>query len=212
MIILFIGLPALAVLMSILTGNIQDFPEIYLTTILATSVAGALGSIMIGTSITTEQNKNVYDLFLIRPVSRSSIILAKYIAAYCCLILAVFLAILTGAAIDFVRNTQLNEAFAKMTRDSIITVFFAVAITCAFGTLFGIVMKSVAGSALLSLYVGNQTSAVLTLIIPLFSEILARENGVSLPVDSLFITMMLGAGIAVAILVVALVIFNKKQF
>jgi len=210
MIILFIGLPVLAVLISLLTGNYQDFPETYLNTVLATSFAGALGSIMIGTSITTEQNKNVYDLYLIRPVSRTNIILAKYIAVYCCLVFAVFLAIFVGSIIDYARGTQINEAFAKLTHDAIVTVFFAVAITCSFGTLFGIVMKSVAASALLSLYVGNQTSAVLTLLIPIITNLMAQKR--TLPFDPLSLTMVIGAAVAIAILIVALVVFNKKQF
>lgn len=212
MIILFIGLPALSVLISLLTSNFQDFPETYLITVIATSIAGALGSIMIGTSITTEQNKNVYDLYLIRPVSRSNIILAKYIAAYACLVCAVFLAIITGIIIDYARNIQTNEAFAKTTSDSIITVFFALAITCSFGTLFGIVMKSVAASALLSLYVGNETSTVLTFLIPIISDAMVQRSGVSLHIDSLLITMVIGAVVAILILIIALVIFKKKQF
>ncbi len=76
-IILWIGLPVLSIIMNLFTD--PDFSEIltYLTTVVATSIAGALGSVMLSTSITSEMNRHVYDLFLIRPVKRRNIIIAK---------------------------------------------------------------------------------------------------------------------------------------
>ena len=211
-IILFIVLPVLAVLMSILTGQLENFPATYLTTVLATSIAGALGSIMLSTSITSEMNKNAFDLFLIRPVKRRNIIIAKFIAVYLCTLAAVWLSIITGMIIDAIRDITVPEFFMDQLVDSVLTVFFALAITCSFGTLFGVMMKSVAGSAILSLYVGNQASSILTLVIPLISQLMELELGISLPFDPFILSMVIGAGISIAILLLAILVFNKKQF
>jgi len=211
-IILFIVLPVLAVLMSILTGQLEDFPATYLTTVIATSIAGALGSIMLSTSITSEMNKNAYDLFLIRPVKRRNIIIAKYFAVYLCTIAAVWLSIVTGMIIDAFRQITIPQIFLDLLVDSILTVFFALAITCSFGALFGVLMKSVAGSAILSLYVGNQASSILTLVIPLISQLMVLEFGISLPFDPFILSMIIGTATSIGILLLAILAFNKKQF
>ena len=211
-IILFIVLPVIAVIMTFITGQLEDFPATYLTTVLATSLAGALGGIMLATSITSEMNKNVYDLFLIRPVKRRNIIIAKFVAVYLCTIAAVWLSILTGVIIDAIRQVTVPQFFADQLHDSFITVFFALAITCSFGALFGVVMKSVAGSALLSLYVGNQTSSILTLVIPLISQMLELQLGITFPFDPLILSVIIGTITSIVILLLTIVIFNKKQF
>lgn len=211
-IILFIVLPVLAVLMSILTGQLENFPATYLTTVLATSIAGALGSIMLSTSITSEMNKNVYDLFLIRPVKRHNIIIAKFFAVYLCTLAAVWLSIITGMIIDAFRQITMPQFFFDQLVDSVLTVFFALAITCAFGSLFGVLMKSVAGSAILSLYVGNQASSILTLVIPLISQIMELELGISFPFDPFILSMVIGTVTSIGILSLAILAFNKKQF
>ena len=211
-IILFIVLPVLAVLMSFLTGQLENFPATYLTTVLATSIAGALGSIMLSTSITSEQNKNVYDLFLIRPVKRRNIILAKFFAVYLCTIAAVWISIFTGMIIDALRDITVPQFFVDQLLDSVLTVFFALAITCSFGALFGILMKSVAGSALLSLYVGNQASSILTLVLPLISQLMELESGIPFPFDPFILTIIIGTATSIIILLLAIVVFNKKQF
>ena len=211
-IILFIVLPVLAVLMSILTGQLEDFPATYLTTVIATSIAGALGSIMLSTSITNEMNKNAYDLFLIRPVKRRNIIIAKFFAVYLCTIAAVWLSIVTGMIIDAFRQITIPQIFLDLLVDSILTVFFALAITCSFGALFGVLMKSVAGSAILSLYVGNQAGSILTLAIPLISQLMVLEFGISLPFDPFILSMVIGTATSIGILLLAILVFNKKQF
>ena len=198
--------------MSILTGQLEDFPATYLTAVLATSIAGALGSIMLSTSITSEMNKNVYDLFLIRPVKRHNIIIAKFFAVYLCTIAAVWLSIITGMIIDAFREVTIPQFFLDQLVDSVLTVFFALAITCSFGTLFGILMKSVAGSAILSLYVGNQASSILTLVIPLISQLMEFEIGFSLPFDPFILSMVIGTVTSIGILLLAILAFNKKQF
>lgn len=211
-IILFILLPVLTVLMSIFTGQLEDFPATYLTTVVATSIAGALGSIMLSTSITSEMNKNVYDLFLIRPVKRRNIIIAKFLAVYLCTLAAVWLSIFTGMIIDAFREITVTQFFLDQLEDSILTVFFALAVTCSFGALFGILMESVAASAILSLYVGNQASAILTLVIPLISQLMELELGISFPFDPVILSMVIGTVTSIGILLIAIWAFNKKQF
>ena len=73
-------------------------------------------------------------------------------------------------------------------------------------------MKSVAGSALLSLYVGNQASSILTLVIPLISQMLELQLGITFPFDPLILSVIIGTITSIVILLLTIVIFNKKQF
>jgi len=114
--------------------------------------------------------------------------------------------------IDVLRDITVPQFFVDQLVDSVLTVFFALAITCSFGSLFGVLMKSVAGSAILSLYVGNQASSILTLVIPLISQLMELEFGISFPFDPFILSMVIGTVTSIGILLLAIYVFNKKQF
>ena len=84
MIILWFGMPALAVLIRFLylQAEVQEMVTSLLIGLVITSIGSTLSSVMLSTSIVSEKNHNVYELFLVRPVKRWYFLLAKFFAVY----------------------------------------------------------------------------------------------------------------------------------
>ena len=88
MIVLWVGLPLLSLLFHYIVPDTEGIPISSIVAIILSSIGGTLGSAMLSTSIASEKIRHVYDLFLIRPVKRTSILLAKFFSVYLCLIIA----------------------------------------------------------------------------------------------------------------------------
>ncbi len=206
MAILWIGMPLLAFIMHFLGGaDAGGVPMSYITALLVTSISGTLGAVSLSTSITNEKNRRVYDLFLIRPVARWEILVAKYVAVYTCLILAVALSVCVGIVIDGVSLGSIPAILLTKTTESLATCLTGTALACAIGTFFGIVMSSVPAAAILSVYLGNQI-ATITMIPSLIPGLI--PGGMS----PLLISMVFGGVLAAAFMAIGLVKFHKMQF
>jgi len=83
MIVLWFGLPLLSLLIYFLQPDTEGLPISFLVGLLVSSIGGTLSGIMLSTSIVSEKNRHVYELFLIRPVKRSSLLLAKFLLSIC---------------------------------------------------------------------------------------------------------------------------------
>lgn len=91
MIVLWFGLPLLSFIIHFLQPDTEGLPISFLVGMVVSSIGGTLSSIMLSTSIVSEKNQHVYELFLIRPVKRSSLLLAKFFSVFLCLIVAVII-------------------------------------------------------------------------------------------------------------------------
>jgi len=200
MIILWVGLPLLAFLIHFLQPDLEGFPISFLVGILISSIGGTLSSIMLSTSIVSEKNRHVYELFLVRPVKRGSLLLAKFLAVYLCLIIAVIISLIVGLLID-VFTIGLNENFLNSTLDSLIISISSMAITCSIGMFFGVVVSSVPVAAILSVYLGSQLSAII--ILPTF--FIASLNPVTFAIT-------LGISVTTIIMGINLFLFSRQQF
>ena len=80
MIILWIGLPALVILLRLIRPDADEIPLFVFTAVLISAIGGTLSAVMLSTTVTNEKQRHVYDLFLVRPVQRSTLLLAKYFA------------------------------------------------------------------------------------------------------------------------------------
>ena len=67
---------------------------------------GVLASVTLGTTMTNEITKNVYALFLIRPVKRWQIVLSKYLAMMFSLLIAALLTFALGITIDSINFAE----------------------------------------------------------------------------------------------------------
>jgi ABC-2 type transport system permease protein len=199
MLVLWIGLPALTVLMRVFRPDADGMPLFSLVAILIASIGGTLSAVILSTAITSERNRHVYDLFLIRPVGRGTLILAKYFAAFVCLLAATALSMALGAAVD-AASGMLAPGVVAESMETIAMSMSGIAIACAVGVLFGILINSVAVSAILAVYIGNQLSAVVILPV-LFVE------GLNVPLFAV------GVGIVVPALLlwIAIAVFQRKS-
>ena len=201
MIVLWFGLPLLSFLIQFINPNeLEGIPISFLVSLVVSSIGGTLSAIMLSTSIVSEKNRHVYELFLIRPVRRSSLILAKYLAVYLCLVIAVSISLIIGLIID-VYTGDLIENYLDITFESLIIGISSMSITCSIGIFFGVLVSSVPVAAILSVYLGSQLSTII--ILPtIFFEIL----------DPVIFSLTLGILITLVMMSVNVLLFSRKQF
>ncbi|MFX1366839.1 MAG: ABC transporter permease [Promethearchaeota archaeon] len=201
MIVLWFGLPLLSFLIQFISpNNLEGMPISFLVSIVVSSIGGTLSAIMLSTSIVSEKNRHVYELFLIRPVKRSSLILAKYLAVYLCLIVAISISLIFGLIIDAFLG-DLNENYLNTTFESLIIGISSMSITCSIGIFFGVLVSSVPLAAILSVYLGSQLSTII--ILPtIFFEIL----------NPIILALSLGITITIIMMSINILLFCKQQF
>jgi ABC-2 type transport system permease protein len=202
MLFLWVGLPVIAILFRFIqvgtTG--QEISFTVISTLIVSSLAGTLASVMLAVSIINEKNRHVYELFLIRPLKRRDILFSKYLSVYLCVAIASFISVLVGIAADLLIGGSLSTAVFDSLGQSLALSFSMIAIACAAGVLIGVASPSVLVGAILVIYGGNQTS-----IIPLLPTLL------NIPDAALF-TIALAAAAAAALLAASVFLFEHKQF
>jgi ABC-2 type transport system permease protein len=202
MLFLWVGLPVIAILFRFVqvstTG--QEISFTVISTLIVSSLAGTLASVMLAVSIINEKNRHVYELFLIRPLKRRNILFSKYLSVYLCVAIASLISVLVGIVTDFIIGGTLSTAVFNGLGQSLAISLSVIAVACAAGVLIGVASPSVLVGAILVIYGGNQTS-----VIPLLPTIL------NLPDAALF-TIALAAATAAALLAGAVVLFERKQF
>jgi ABC-2 type transport system permease protein len=202
MVFLWIGLPIIALLFRFVqtTTTGQELPFTVISALVVSSLAGTLASVMLAVSIINEKNRHVYELFLIRPLKRRDIMLAKYFAIYMCVAIASLIAVLVGLAVDFFTVGALPATVLTDTAQSLSISLSMVAVACSAGVLIGVASPSVLVGAILVIYGGNQIS-----VIPLTPTLLGLQ-------DSALFTIGLAVIVSVTLLAGAVALFDRKQF
>lgn len=192
MYVLWIGLPVLTIIIRLARPDTEGIPLLSFVAIMIASIGGTLSAVLLSTTVTSERNRHVYDLFLIRPVERRDLIIAKYLAALTCLVIAAVLSMGLGAAVDAFSG-NLQPGIVKNSLESVVISVASMAIACSVGLFFGIVVNSVAVSAILSVYLGNQLSAIIILPTVLVESLnrmgFSAAVGIAFPVVLLFVTI-----------------------
>lgn len=202
MIFLWVGLPILALIFRFIqvstTGQPISFTVI--STLVVSSLAGTLSAVMLAVSIINEKNRHIYELFLIRPLQRRDIVLAKFLSVYTCVAIASIIAVIVGIATDYFTSGALHTNVLNDTGQSLAISLSMIAVACAAGVLIGVASPSVLVGAILVIYGGNQIS-----VISLVPTLLNIANA------SVF-TIALAAIVTTALLIAAVILFGKKQF
>jgi len=199
MIVLWFGLPLLSMLIHFFPSQ-EDLPISYLVAIVVSSIGGTLSGIMLSTSIVSEKNRHVYDLFLIRPVKRYNLLLVKFFAVFLCLTIAVVISLIVGLIIDVI-TVELPEHLLGLIFDSLVISMSSMAITCSIGIFFGVLVSSVPVAAILSVYLGSQLSSLL--ILPTFL----------IPgLDPQILAIILGISVTTTMMLINIILFSRKQF
>jgi ABC-2 type transport system permease protein len=202
MIFLWVGLPIIAFLFRFISSGSsgQNIPFTVISALVVSSIGGTLASVMLAVFIINEKNRRVYDLFLIRPLKRRDILLAKFFSVYTCVAIASVIAVLLGIVTDYATTGVLLTAILTDAGQSLAISLSMIAVACSAGVLIGIASPTVLVGAILVIYGGNQIS-----VIPLVPTLL------NLPYSSVF-TIVIAAAVAVGLLAAAITVFNRKQF
>lgn len=189
---LWIGLPVLTAILRAIQPDTEGIPLLMFVAILISSIGGTLSAVLLSTTVTNERTRGVYDLFLIRPVSRSVLLLSKFFAALSVLIVGVGLSAIVGIGVDAIAGT-LDSRIIVESLKSIVMSIAGIATACSVGLLFGTLFDSVAVSAILSVYLGNQLGGIILLpgilIESLDPVLFAVTVGIALPAVILYITV-----------------------
>ena len=200
MIVLWVGLPFLSFLLQFIQPDLEGLPVSTLVAIVISSIGGTLSSVMLSTSITSERNRNVYDLFLIRPVKRFEILLSKYFGVFTCLIIAVLISLGLGILADaYTIETPVSDLLQNNI-DSLSISMAGISISCSIGIVFGLLVKSVPVAAILSVYLGNVLSTIIIMPTMNIPEL-----------DPMIYSAIVGICVTIISLIVSIVIFNRKQ-
>jgi ABC-2 type transport system permease protein len=202
MIFLWIGLPVIALLfrfVSVETSG-QNIPFTLISALVVSSIGGTLASVMLAVFIINEKNRHVYDLFLIRPLKRRDILLAKFFSVYTCVAIAAFFAVLAGILTDYASTGAFSTTILTDAGQSLATSLSMIAVACSAGVLIGVAAPSVLVGAILVIYGGNQIS-----VIPLVPSLLNIQ-------DAAVFTILLAGFVAFSLLAAAVGLFNRKQF
>ncbi len=201
---LWVGMPLIIIIMHISDPSQGDFPITLFSGIVIASIGGLLAAVILSSTMTNEITKNVYALFLIRPVKRWHIVISKYIAFMFSLTIASLLSFTAGIIVDLIQSTVPSEFFKyilKFSFENLLISLSAMSIACASGLVIGMLVKSVAMSVILSIYLGQQMSVIA--IMPGYF----LEN-----IDPLYFSLGVGFAATVVILALGIFIFKKKQF
>jgi ABC-2 type transport system permease protein len=198
MLVLWVGMPALSVVIYLLSPNTGSIPVSVLTSLLVGSIGGTLAAAMLAVSIINERERHVYDLFVVRPVKRRDLVLSKFLAVYGCVLVAGLIALAVGVLADsLVTGLSKGIDFGGL-GSSMVMLFSMLAVSCSVGILIGVVSPSILVGVILVLYGGNQLSAVV--ILP-----------VLLLVTAAWFPLVPGLSISALLLAIAIGAFNRKQ-
>jgi ABC-2 type transport system permease protein len=201
MLALWVGLPLLALVLHVWSPAVDgDMPLSAFTALIVSSISGTLASAMLAVSLIHERSRHVYELFLIRPMQRRDILLAKFLAVYTGLAIAAVLAVFVGFAFDYVDRGAIPSALWINTLKSVGLSLSMTAIASAAGVLIGVISTSVLLGVILVIYGGNQIVGVVML--PMVSDF----SGSSLP-------MFAGSAVIAGLMLYgAVLLFNRQQF
>jgi ABC-type transport system involved in multi-copper enzyme maturation permease subunit len=192
MLALWLGLPVVVILLRLIRPDTEEIPLFLFSGIMISTIGGTLSAVILSTAVTTDRRNHVYDLFLVRPVRRGTLILAKYFATLTVIVIAALVALATGIVADLIAGYPTGTLF-QAGLEPLLLSFSGIAIACAVGVLLGTLIDSVTASAIIAVYLGNQLSAAA--LLPSFflpntnSTLLAIGVGVVIPALILLITV-----------------------
>lgn len=202
MIILWIGLPILSILLYLWSPDTSgEMPLSVLFATMMSSLGGSLAAIMITVQLIHEKSRHVYELFLVRPVKRKDLLLSKFFAVLICIAIACALSLLSGLIIDYFKSGAVSAEIFKSTYEAFSLSLATITSWCAAGVLVGVFAPSVLVGVILIIFVVNNITS-LALLLPMMMK----------SSYSIAYSIVLSGMLAIIFLVLAIFIFDRKQF
>ncbi len=204
MLVLWAGMPLITILLKFVniqqTGGQGEIPATMIAALIISSIGGTLSSAMLVVSIIHEKSKSVFDLFLIKPIKRSDIILSKFFAVFLCVSIAAILSLGCGLIIDILTNKILPDNVISSISESLVLAFSVMAISCSTAVLIGVASNSVLVGIIAIIYGGNQLAGFS--MMPVIFDLPYKVP----------LTFLFGIFFCSIFLFIAVKLFNKKQF
>lgn len=207
MIALWIFIPLLGILFYFLIGNKsgslipgQEMPMTILIGYMISNIGSQITAIMLTVNIITEKNSKVYDIFVIRPINRSHILLAKFFSVVLCVAFACLLALFTGILVDVIIGNPPSSYIIEKTFESFVVSLGVIGGMAAVGILFGVLADSILVGVLLIIFVGGNVP-----LLPALPSMMGLDN-------SMLWSLVLGLGVTVGLMYLSSAIFKRKQF
>jgi ABC-2 type transport system permease protein len=198
MLTLWVGLPVLTLVIYFASPSNQGLSLASFTALIIGSIGGVLAAAMLVSSIISEKSRHVFDLFIIRPVKRSDIVLSKFLATYACVTAAAVIALAFGALFDLLQRGTIQGDILTVSVNALIMAASMTAIACSAGVLIGFSVNSMLTGIILVIYGANQLSVV------------AALPALFLPNEPL-LPLIPGFAVTAALLFITVRIFNRKQ-
>jgi hypothetical protein len=198
MLVLWVVLPALGVLgyfvlpAELKSGMGRTLSASAFMALIESSIAGTVAALMVAVDIVSEKQRKVYDLYVIRPIPRHAIILAKFIAVFVCVTITCLVSMVAGIAVDALRGqpiTELHEITKAFT--SLVCV---IALSAAVGVFFGVVSRTILVAVILILYVGQNLAIVPML--PMYFGILPSSFWMFIAISVVLVAVVLYGSVA----------------
>jgi hypothetical protein len=163
MIVMWAIMPLVALAGFLLLRNrpVLDMGDIKITAkqymgLIESSVAGAIAAVMIAVDIVQERTRNVYQLFVIRPIKPQALLWAKFLAVTLMVVVAATISISIGFIFDLTEGRAIDAAELWLTFKALMAMAQGVGLACAGGVLFGVLAKdSILVAVVLVLNVGQ---------------------------------------------------------
>jgi ABC-2 type transport system permease protein len=169
--------------------------------LLLSSLAGTVAAVMVAADIVGERNRNVYELFLIRPIRPEAIIWAKFVAVFGCVAIACTISLGLGLGLDRVQGATLGSAELGDAGRALVSLLGVVGLSAAVGVFFGVVSRSIVIAVVLVLYIG-QNLAIIPML-PIYLGVLPEHFWIVMAVTSVLVVVVLWA---------AAVLFRRAEY
>ncbi len=200
MLVLWVGMPVVALLLHAIQPSLEGSMSLTVFAMLVVStMASTIAAAMLSVGIVHEKTRGVYALFLVRPVRRRSILLAKFLAVFSSVAVASILTMAAGFLYDTLRGAAPGAAVLREVATSAATTFATVTIASSAATLIGVLSPSVVVGVILVIYGANQLSALG------YAPLLAKAE------PAWLFSLGIGCVLSAVLLALAIVFFNRKQ-
>ncbi len=197
MLVLWVILPAIAILGyfllpsgAVMRGSFDNkLSATAFMGLLESSIAGTVAALMVAVDIVSEKNRNVYVLYVIRPIRRSSIVLSKFAAVFGCVAVACIVSMVLGMTVDAVRGDPITGDMIYDAVQSLTSLTAVIALSAAIGVFFGVTTKSILVAVILILYVGQNVAVVPML--PMYFGILPNHFWIFMALSGLLVAIVL---------------------
>jgi ABC-type transport system involved in multi-copper enzyme maturation permease subunit len=165
------------------------------------SVAGTVAALMVAVDIVSEKNRKVYELYVIRPIKRHAIIVAKFVAVFACVAVACLVSLLLGIGVDWIRGEPLSGPMIYDAFKALVSLTAVIGLSAGVGVFFGVTSKTILVAVILILYVGQNLAVVPML--PMYLGILPQQ---------FWIFMLISAALVAVLLWASAALFKRSEF